>query len=125
MTTYITVQDVDALLPMGWQGSGDKDVAVMQANTWLTARGVIAGNPIEDDILQAGALLAREAAQDKLYSDSEGAIKRKRVKADTVESEKEYMDGSKPVSGILSLVMDLLKPFLPKGGGSNFKVKRG
>ena len=125
MTVYITVQDVDALLPMGWQGSGDKDVAVMQANTWLTARGVIAGNPIEDDILQAGALLAREAAQDKLYADSDGKLKRKRVKADTVESEKEYMDGSKPVSGVLALVMDLLKPYLPKGGGSNFKVKRG
>lgn len=125
MTVYITVQDVDALLPMGWQGSGDKDEAVMQANTWLKARKVKVGDPVEQDIKQAGAYLAREAAQDKLYSDSEGAIKRKRVKADTVESEKEYMDGSKPVSGVLALVMDLLKPYLPKGGGSNFKVKRG
>jgi len=125
MTDYITVADVDAALPAGWEGSGDKDEAVMQANAWLSARGVIAGDPVEAGIVKAGSLLAKEAANGSLYADTEGDLKRKRVKADTVESEKEYMDGSRAKSGMLVLVYDLLRPFLPSGGGSMFDVRRG
>lgn len=125
MTDYITVADVDAELAAGWEGEGDKDEAVMQANAWLTARGVIAGDPVESDIVKAGSLLAKEAANGRLYADTKGEVKRKRVKAETVESDTEYQDGSRGRSGVITLVMDLLQPYLPTGGGSMFDVRRG
>ncbi len=125
MTTYITTADVDTTLGAGWEGTGDKDRAVLEANAWMTARGVVAGDPVEDDIVMAGSLLAQEAANGRLYADSEGALKRKRVKADTVESEKEYQDGSRATSGALSLIYDLLGPFIPAGSsGNQFAVRR-
>lgn len=125
MTTYITVADVDATLGAGWEGTGDKDRAVLEANAWMTARGVVAGDPVEGDIVMAGSLLAQEAAHGRLYADSEGDLKRKRVKADTVESEKEYQDGSRARSGMLSLIYDLLGPFIPAGNsGNQFAVRR-
>ena len=125
MTDYITVADVDAELPAGWEGDGDKAEAVMQANAWLTARGVLAGDPVESGIVKAGSLLAREAANGRLYADTSGDVKRKRVKADTVESETEYQDGSRSRSGVIALVMDMLQPYLPTVGGSTFAVRRG
>jgi hypothetical protein len=124
VTDYITVADVDATLPAGWEGDGDKYQAVMQANAWLSARGVIAGDPVEAAIVKAGSLLAKEAANGRLYADTDGNIKRERAKADTVEVETEYQDGSRARSGVIALVMDLLKPYLPGGGGSTFAVRR-
>lgn len=124
MTTYITVGDVDATLPPGWEGDGDKDRAVLEANTWLTSRGVASPTPTPDAVIQAGAALAKAAASGELYGDVEPALKRKRVKADTVESEKEWQDGAKARPGYLALVADLLRPYLPSGGGSTFAVRR-
>ena len=125
MTDYITVADVDDLLPIGWEAAGDKTRAVLEANTWLTSRGVMASEPVEYAVRQAGAYLAERAASGSLYADNDPALKRKRVKAGSVESENEYQDGSTPSSGAMRLVIDLLRPFLPAGGGSNFAVTRG
>lgn len=124
MTEYITVTDVDDLLPIGWEGTGDKTRAVLEANTWLTSRGVMASEPVEYAIRQAGAYLAQDAAAGTLYSDREAAIKGKRVKAGSVESEKTYQDDATASSGTMRLVTDLLRPYLPAGGGSNFVVAR-
>lgn len=124
MTEYITASDVEAILGAGWEGTGDATRAVLEANAWMSARGVIASDPVEDDIKQAGAYLAESAAQGSLYADRKGAIKRKRVKADTVESETEYQDGASSSAGVMRLVIDLLRPYLPAGGGSTFTVAR-
>lgn len=123
MTEYITAADVDTLLGAGWEGTGDADRAILEANAWMTSRGVIASDPVEDDIKQAGAYLAESAAQGNLYADREGAIKRERVKAE-VEVETEYQDGASSSAGVMRLVIDLLRPYLPAGGGSTFAVRR-
>lgn len=124
MTEYITKSDVDDLLGADWEGSGDATRAVLEANVWMTARGVIASDPVEEDIKQAGAYLAQAAAEGSLYNDRAPALKRKRVKGDTVESEREYQDGATGSSGIMRLVLDLLRPYLSAGGGSTFAVRR-
>jgi hypothetical protein len=125
MIEYITKADVDSILGTGWEGTGDADRAVLEANAWMTAKGVRASDPVEADIKQAGAYLAQEAASGQLYGDRTQALKRKRVKADTVESETEYQDFTSTSSGVMRLVLDLLRPYLPIGGGSIFAVARG
>jgi hypothetical protein len=124
MAEYVTASDVESVLGTGWEGSGDADRALLEANAWLTARGVLASDPVEQDIITAGAYLAQSAAQGELYADRTGAVKRKRVKADTVESETEYQDGAASSQGVMRLVLDLLRPYLPAGGGSTFNVTR-
>lgn len=125
MIEYITVTDVNDVLGAGWEGTGDADRAVLEANAWMTSRGVMASDPVEQDIKTAGAYLAKESANGKLYADRTPALKRKRVKGDTVESEREYQDGATSSSGIMRLVLDLLRPYLPAGGGAaNFAVRR-
>jgi len=124
MTDYITVADVDQILGASWAEEADKAAAVLQANTWMTARAVVASDPAEEAIKTAGAYLAQESAAGTLYTDTQGDIKRTRVKADTVESETEYQDGARARSGNLSFVFDLLRPYFPVGGGSTFPVRR-
>ncbi len=124
MATYIEKADVDTILGAGWEGTGDATRAVLEANAWLTSRGVIASDPVEDDIKQAGAYLAERAAAGNLYADTAGNVKRKSVSAGSVSTETEYMDGSTSSAGIMRLVLDLLRPYLPAGGGSTFTVSR-
>lgn len=114
---YVTVADVDAELAAGWEGSGDKAASVKMANMWLTSRSIPSG--VEDErITLAGAYLAKMAAAGTLYADSEGAVKSERVKADTVEVDTTYQDGSKAIIGDMAYVKDLLRPWLNPYGSS-------
>tara|TARA_B100000700_G_scaffold189815_1_gene209179 strand:- start:45027 stop:45401 length:375 start_codon:yes stop_codon:yes gene_type:complete len=117
MATYVTVGDVDTALGAGWEGSGDKARAVLESNTWLTAKRVRLSDPVDDDVVMAGALLAQEAAAGRLYTDTDGAVKSERVKADTVEIETSYQDGAQAQTGALSMISDLLAPYLPANRG--------
>lgn len=113
MIDYVAVSDVDTVLGSGWQGSGNADRAVRQANAWLAAE--LNGREFETvppAVIEAGAELARMSAEGALFADSEGNVKREMVKADTVEVETEFMDGSRPVQGAMSYVRTLLKPYL-------------
>ncbi|MEG3078482.1 DnaT-like ssDNA-binding protein [Halomonas sp. 5021] len=121
MSDYITVAKADELLGAGWQGDGDADQAVMEANVWLSARN-LPDDPVPSAVERAGALLAKEAAKGELYASTTGSVKRKRVKADTVESETEYTTGDNRQSGTMRLVLDLLRPWL--SSGSTFDVRR-
>lgn len=116
MIEYITVADVEAALPAGWEGSGDKETAVLQANTYLNTLRFKAWDTQPDAITQAGAQLAKEAAAGNLYADSDGVMKREKVKADTVEYEGELADGSAPRSGALQFVDALLAPYIIRRG---------
>ena len=114
MIEYVTEADVDAALGTGWEGSGDKALAVLQANSYLNTLTFKAWEAQPDAVTRAGAELAKEAAAGRLYAGTEGDLKRKRVKADTVESEKEYADGSVARSGALQFVDALLSPWVIK-----------
>lgn len=123
MNDYITVVKADELLGAGWQGDGDADQAVLEANVWLSARN-LPDDPVPSAVERAGALLAREAASGDLYADRTGAVKREAVSAGSVSTETEYQDGATASTGIMRLVLDLLRPHLPAGGGSTFAVRR-
>ncbi len=127
MNEYITEQNVTDNLGAGWEGTGDATRAVLESNAWMTARGVFfdPDESVPADVITAGSYLAQMAAQGSLYNDRAPDLKRKRVKADTVESEQEYQDGASASNGTLRLVLDLLRPHLPTGGGSVFNVSRG
>lgn len=124
MTEYVTSADVESVLGSGWEGTGDATRALLEANAWLTSRGVQASDPVEQDIITAGAYLAQSAAQGELYADRAGAVKREAVSAGSVSTETEYQDGATASTGIMRLVLDLLRPYLPAGGGSTFAVRR-
>lgn len=117
MRSYVTVEDVDGVLGTGWEGEGDKQQAVFQANAYLNGlrlKPIPEDEPLPQALLHAGAELAREAAADRLYVDTSPAVVRKRVKAGSVETEREYAQGAQPQSGTMALINSLLEPWLAK-----------
>ncbi|MEE4465414.1 hypothetical protein V2S84_25390, partial [Azotobacter chroococcum] len=82
MTDYITVSQVDELLGAGWEGTGDKDRAVLMANAWLSAKPLPEFDEVPAAVVQAGAEVAREAAAGRLYAAYEAGVLAKSVEAD-------------------------------------------
>lgn len=111
MTIYVTVGDVDTLLGSDWAEEAAKPLAVLQANDWLTAKGIPSDND-DERIVRAGAYLAKMAAGGTLYADSDGAVKSETIKADTVSVSTEYQDGSRALLGDQKYIDDLLRPWL-------------
>ncbi|HDS0937016.1 TPA: hypothetical protein QDZ12_000211 [Pseudomonas putida] len=123
MTTYITVEQVDALLGPTWAPDDQKARAVLMANTWLTNLGLPEFDPVPDDVIQAGAEIAREAAAGNIYGSKETGVLSKSVNADGVSSSKTYSESSRTISAGESFALALLAPYLNSSGQT--KIVRG
>lgn len=123
MTTYITVEQVDSLLGPTWAPDDQKARAVLMANTWLTNLGLPEFDPVPDDVIQAGAEIAREAAAGNIYGSKETGVLSKSVNADGVSSSKTYSESSRTISAGESFAMALLAHYLNSSGQT--KIVRG
>ncbi|ENB9666710.1 hypothetical protein LU645_27680 [Pseudomonas asiatica] len=123
MTIYITVEQVDALLGPTWAPDDQKARAVLMANTWLTNLGLPEFDPVPDDVIQAGAEIAREAAAGNIYGSQETGVLSKSVNADGVSSSKTYSESSRTISAGESFALALLAHYLNSSGQT--KIVRG
>lgn len=123
MTIYITVEQVDALLGSTWAPDDQKARAVLMANTWLTNLGLPEFDPVPDDVIQAGAEIAREAAAGNIYGSKETGVLSKSVNADGVSSSKTYSESSRTISAGESFALALLAHYLNSSGQT--KIVRG
>ncbi|WP_411382813.1 hypothetical protein ACK3BK_15760 [Pseudomonas sp. L7] len=123
MTIYITVEQVDALLGPTWAPDDQKARAVLMANTWLTNLGLPELDPVPDDVIQAGAEIAREAAAGNIYDSKETGVLSKSVNADGVSSSKTYSESSRTISAGESFALALLAHYLNSSGQT--KIVRG
>jgi len=123
MTTYINAVQVDGLLGANWAPEEKKPRAVLMANTWLTNLGLPGFDPVPDDVIQAGAEIAREAAAGNIYGSKETGVLSKSVNADGVSSSKTYSESSRSISAGESFALALLAPYLNSSGQT--KIVRG
>jgi hypothetical protein len=119
MATYITVADVDAILGPTWAADDKKTRAVMQANAYMTSLNLacIDMDAIPVEVKQAGAELAKTAADGKLYQQkTEGSLEAKTVKAGSVSTSKTFasIDSSKLIAqpGDVQFALALLNPWM-------------
>ena len=93
------------------------------ANTWLTNLGLPESDPVPDDVIQAGAEIAREAAAGNIYGRKETGVLAKSVNADGVSSSKTYSESSRTISAGESFALALLAHYLNSSGQT--KIVRG
>ena len=122
MIAYISVEQVDALQGVDWAPEEKKPRAVLMANTWLTNLSLPEFDPIPEDVVQAGAEIAREAAAGNIYGAKEAGVLSKSVDADGVSSSKTYAESSRAISAGESFALALLAQYL---GAGQVKIVRG
>ena len=118
MTDFITVADVDAALSPGWAGTGDPVLAVIMANTWLTAKiQRVVPDPVPTEIKTAGAQVAKEAAAGNLYKATQKEVLSKTVSAQSgTSTSKTYAPGSTDLSAGENFALALLVPWTKRSG---------
>lgn len=116
---YVTIESVTTQLGPNWQGDGDANLAVIQANSWLRAKSLQEFEEIPEDILLAGAQLASLAAKNELYKEQkEGVVASKTISAQSGTSvSKTYAVGKEEgKSSAILFIEDLIQPYLYKKG---------
>ncbi|WP_151817541.1 hypothetical protein [Acinetobacter oleivorans] len=113
--SFITEQEaIERVAGFDALSASDKADYLEKSEAYLLARNV---KPFEDTTIVPKALksasfeVIKGIMKGELYQGQEQVLKRKKVKADTVETEKEYQDGSVKLSASEQFILDLIKPF--------------
>ncbi|OCY53738.1 hypothetical protein [Acinetobacter pittii] len=113
--SFITEQEaIERVAGFDALSASDKADYLEKSEAYLLARNV---KPYEDTTIVPKALKTasfeaiKGIMKGELYQGQEQALKRKKVKADTVETEKEYQDGSVKLSASEQFILDLIKPY--------------
>ncbi|MCU4576063.1 hypothetical protein KTJ34_01380 [Acinetobacter courvalinii] len=124
--SFITEQEaIEHVKGFDALSASDKADYLQKAETYLIARNV---KPYEDvtqvpkTLKTASYEIIKGIIKGELYIGLEQALKRKKVKADSVESEKEYQDGSVKLNATEQYILDLIKPFTKRS--SVFFIRR-
>lgn len=116
--SYITEAEALENVPE-FATQSDKARLLTQAEAYLRARNV-KEYPSGADVPQALKLACYEVIKGvlnkELYQGQHQALKREKVKADSVESEEEYQDGSVALSATEQFILDLIKPYAKSQG---------
>lgn len=113
--SFITEQEAIEHV-VGFDALSDSDKAdyLQMSEAYLLARNV---KPYEDvatvpqPLKTASYQIIKGIMKGELYQGQEQVLKRKKVKADTVETEKEYQDGSVKLTATEQFILDLIKPY--------------
>ncbi|WP_109847061.1 hypothetical protein [Acinetobacter baumannii] len=113
--SFITEQEaIEHVAGFDALSASDKADYLQMSEAYLLARNV---KPYEDVATVPQALktasyqIIKGIMKGELYQGQEQALKRKKVKADTVETEKEYQDGSVKLTATEQFILDLIKPY--------------
>ena len=132
MTTYITIADVDAALGSTWKDDPapgmTPELAVLQANTWLTAQlgGQYSTPPVPEPIKLAGAEIAREAINGRLYTaKARTTTETEASAAPGTYVKKKFEAGSEAQTAGMVFALALLAPWLgPRSGVGRAVIER-
>ena len=69
---------------------------------------------VPQDLKDASFEIIKGIIDKQIYIDKDQELKSKRVKTDSVESEKVYQDGSKSINATEQYIWDLIKPYTKK-----------
>lgn len=106
--TFITITDAETILGADFAPDGDKARLVLLANTWMKNEIGFVPDPVTENLKLAACEIIKGVKAGEIYSGKEQELKRKKVKADTVESEKEYQDGSFSLSSFEQIALALI-----------------
>lgn len=106
--SFITIEQAEAILGVDFAEDGDKARLVLLANTWMKKNAGPALDPVPHELNVAACEIIKGIIAKEIYNGQTQALKREKVKADGVESEEEYQDGSVAISSYEQIALDLI-----------------
>lgn len=124
--SFITQQEAESILGADFAPDSDKARLILLSNTWMKNQIGFVPDPIHENLKLASCEIIKGILAKVVYNGQDQVLKRKKVKADSVESEKEFQDGSIAISSFEQIALafiDSVDGLKPKSGFS-FEVRR-
>ncbi|MDC5669135.1 hypothetical protein OFN19_02545 [Acinetobacter baumannii] len=118
--SFITVDDANSILGSDFAPDSDKARLVKLANVWMKNRIGFVPDPIDPLLKDAACEIIKGILVKVIYNGKDQQLKRKKVKADSVESEKEYQDGSEAISSFEQIAIDFIDSLDLKDPNASF-----
>ncbi|WP_151776482.1 hypothetical protein [Acinetobacter nosocomialis] len=118
--SFITVDDANSILGSDFAPDSDKARLVKLACVWMKKRIGFVPEPVDPLLKDAACEIIKGIVSKAIYNGKEQLLKRKKVKADSVESEKEYQDGSVAISSYEQIANDYIDSLDLKDPNASF-----
>lgn len=123
--SFITINDVDRILGSDFAPDGDKARLVLLANTWMKNEIGFVPDPIDPLSQDAACEIVKGVKAGVIYAGVSRQTTSERVKADSVEVEESFADGSVEISEYEQVARAFIDSLDLKPKGFAFKVFRG
>ncbi|WP_312970846.1 hypothetical protein [Acinetobacter gerneri] len=123
--SFITINDADRILGGDFAPDGDKARLVLLANTWMKNEIGFVPDPIDPLVQDAACEIVKGVKAGVIYAGVSRQTTSERVKADSVEVEESFADGSVEISEYEQVARAFIDSLDLKPKGFTFKVYRG
>lgn len=123
--SFITVDDANRILGSDFAPEGDKARLILLANTWMKNEIGLVPDPIVPLLQDAACEIVKGIKAGVIYSGVSRQTTSERVKADSVEVEESFVEGSREISEFEQIAKAFINSLDLKPKGFTFKVYRG
>ncbi|MCM8510890.1 hypothetical protein J0904_02150 [Acinetobacter bereziniae] len=123
--SFITVDDANRILGSDFAPEGDKARLILLANTWMKNEIGFVPDPIDPLLQDAACEIVKGIKTGVIYSGVSRQTTSERVKADSVEVEESFVEGSREISEFEQIAKAFINSLDLKPKGFTFKVYRG
>jgi len=123
--SFITIEDANRILGSDFVPEGDKARLILLANTWMKNKIGFVPDPIDSLLQDAACEIVKGIKTGVIYSGVSRQTTSERVKADSVEVEESFVEGSREISEFEQIAKAFIISLDLKPKGFTFKVYRG
>lgn len=123
--SFITIEDANRILGSDFAPEGDKARLILLANTWMKNEIGFVPDPIDPLLQDAACEIVKGIKSGVIYSGVSRQTTSERVKADSVEVEESFVEGSREISEFEQIAKAFINSLDLKPKGFTFKVYRG
>lgn len=123
--SFITIEDANRILGSDFAPEGDKARLILLANTWMKNEIGFVPDPIDPLLQDAACEIVKGIKAGVIYSGISRQTTSERVKADSVEVEESFVEGSRDISEFEQIAKAFINSLDLKPKGFTFKVYRG
>ncbi len=123
--SFITIEDANPILGSDFAPEGDKARLILLANTWMKNEIGFVPDPIDPLLQDAACEIVKGIKIGVIYSGVSRQTTSERVKADSVEVEESFVEGSRDISEFEQIAKAFINSLDLKPKGFTFKVYRG
>lgn len=122
--SFITIEDAERILGADFAPQEDKARLVLLANTWVKNKVGYVPDEIDETLKLAACEIIKGIQAGVIYSGQARLATSERVKADTVEVQESFSEGSREISEFEQIATALIKSLDLRSKGFSFDVYR-